>query len=88
MEMYQSTLLVSSKLKIGMSRGDAVHYLGKPQSTETVGATEFLFYTPIWYVSPMLVTSQTPIAIRDGKVVGIGKAYYDETVRSISMAQK
>jgi hypothetical protein len=76
MSMMQSTTLVSGKVKIGMTRGEAVYLLGKPQSTETVGLKEFLHYTPVLYALP-LASQQSPIAILDGKVVGVGKAYYD-----------
>lgn len=81
MRMQESAALVSSKIKLGMTRGEAIYLLGRPQRTETVGTTEFLFYTPIWYVPPMLVTSQSPVAIQEGKVVGIGTPYYEETLR-------
>ena len=77
MHVAQTNALVNGKIKIGMSRGDVVGYLGPPQQTETVGSTEFLFYAPIWYVLPLFVSSQNPIAIRDGKVVGMGKSDYD-----------
>src|SRR5215510_15253602 len=77
MHIAQSNALVNGKIKIGMSRGDVVGYLGPPQKSETVGSTEFLFYAPIWYVLPLFVSSQNPIAIRDGKVVGMGKSDYD-----------
>jgi len=86
MSMMQSTTLVSGKVKIGMTRGDAVYLLGKPQSTETVGLTEFLHYTPVLYALP-LASQQSPIAIRDGKVVGVGKAYYDAEAQGIDIAR-
>ena len=86
MPMLESAKLVSGKVKVGMLRSEVVYILGKPQSTETVGPVEFLIYTPIWYALH-LASSQSPIAIREGKVVGIGKAYYDETVRGLNVAQ-
>lgn len=86
MPMQQSATLVSGKVKVGMMRGDVVFILGRPQSTENVGQVEFLFYTPIWYALH-LAPSQSPIAIREGKVVGIGKAYYDETAQGLNVAQ-
>ena len=86
MPMLESAKLVGGKVKVGMLRGDVVFVLGKPQSTETVGPIEFLFYTPIWYALH-LASAQSPIAIREGKVSGIGKAYYDETVQSLNVAQ-
>ena len=86
MSMHQSAILVSGKAKVGMMRGDVVYILGKPQSTENISHVEFMFYTPIWYALH-LISSQSPIAIRDGKVVGIGKAYYDETVHGQTITQ-
>ena len=77
MQVHQSNALVSGRIKIGMKRDDVVWLLGSPQRTETKGPTEFLFYTPVWYVSPLLVKSQNPVAIRDGLVVGLGQSYYD-----------
>ena len=86
MPMLETAKLVSGKTKVGMTRGDVVYILGKPQSTENVGQVEFLFYTPIWYALH-LAPSQSPIAIREGKVIGVGKAYYDETVQGLSVVQ-
>ena len=86
MSMLQSAKLVSSKVKVGMTRSEAIAVLGKPQSTETIGPVEFLVYTPIWYAQH-LASSHSPIAILENKVVGIGKAYYDETVQGLSVAQ-
>ena len=86
MSMMQSTTLVSGKVKIGMTRAEAMYLLGKPQSTETVGSTEFLFYTPVLYALP-LASEQSPIAIRDGKVVGVGIAYFDAEGRGVNIAK-
>lgn len=77
MHFAETTALVNGKIKIGMGRGDVVTYLGPPQKSETIGSTEFLFYTPVWYILPLFVSSQNPIAIREGKVVGLGKSHYD-----------
>jgi hypothetical protein len=82
MHFAQTNALSNGKIKIGMSRGEVIAYLGSPQKTETVGSTEFLSYTPIWYVLPVFVSSQNPIAIRDGKVVGMGKSHYDSVVQA------
>jgi hypothetical protein len=87
MHLAQSNALLNGKIKIGMSRGDVIGYLGPPQKSETVGSTEFLFYTPIWYVLPLFVSSQNPIAIRDGKVVGMGKSDYDNITQTTGSVQ-
>jgi hypothetical protein len=87
MHFAQSNALVNGKIKIGMTRGDVVGYLGPPQKSEMVGSTEFLFYTPIWYVLPLFVSSQNPIAIRDGKVVGMGKSDYESITQTTGSVQ-
>jgi hypothetical protein len=35
-----------------------------------------------------LASEHTPIAIRDGKVVGVGKAYYDAESRGVNIAKE
>jgi hypothetical protein len=87
MRFAQTNSLINGKIKLGMSRGDVVAYLGPPQKSETVGSTEFLFYTPVWYVLPLFVSSQNPIAIRDGKVVGMGKSDYDSITQTTGSVQ-
>jgi hypothetical protein len=87
MHVAQTTALANGKIKIGMSRGEVIVYLGSPQKSETVGSTEFLFYTPVWYVLPLFVSSQNPIAIRDGKVVGMGKSHYDSITQTTGSVQ-
>jgi len=87
MHSAQSSAFISGKIKIGMSRADVVGYLGPPQRRETVGSTEFLFYTPSWYVLPVFVSSQNPIAIRDGKVVGMGQSDYESITQTTGSVQ-
>jgi len=87
MHIAQSNALLNGKIKIGMSRGDVVGYLGPPQKSETVGSTEFLFYTPVWYILPWFVGSQNPIAIQNGKVVGMGKSSYDSLTQTTGSIQ-
>ncbi|HET6925914.1 MAG TPA: hypothetical protein VFI48_03500 [Hyphomicrobiaceae bacterium] len=77
MHFSQSSALANGKIKLGMSRGDVIGYLGPPQKIETLGSTEFFFYTPVWYILPLFVSSQNPVAIRDGKVVGMGQSDYN-----------
>jgi hypothetical protein len=87
MRFAQTNSLINGKIKLGMSRGDVVAYLGPPQKSERVGSTEFLFYTPVWYVLPLFVSSQNPIAIRDGKVVGMGKSDYESITQTTGSVQ-
>jgi hypothetical protein len=87
MHLAETNALANGKIKVGMSRATVVAYLGPPQNTETVGSTEFLFYTPVWYILPLFVSSQNPIAIRDGKVVGMGKSDYDTITQTTASVQ-
>src|SRR5262245_48828837 len=87
MRVAETNALANGKIKVGMSRADVVGYLGPPQKTETVGSTEFLFYTPVWYILPWFVGSQNPIAIQNGKVVGMGKSSYDSLTQTTGSIQ-
>jgi outer membrane protein assembly factor BamE (lipoprotein component of BamABCDE complex) len=80
MTLPQSSTLVANKIKIGMSRAEVLTWLGSPQRAEIHGTTEFLFYTPTWQFA-LASVSLTPIAIRDGKVVGMGSSYYQSAVK-------
>ena len=71
----QGAILVN-KIQIGMNREEVTDQLGKPQKQETHEATEFLFYTTNWIMADAAL-QRSPIAIRDGKVVGLGKAYLE-----------
>ena len=87
MHYSQTNALSNGKIKIGMTRGEVIAFLGPPQKSETVGSTEFLSYTPVWYILPVFVSSQNPIAIQDGKVVGMGKSHYDSIVQATGSIQ-
>jgi hypothetical protein len=75
------------KIKVGMSRDEIVGQIGQPHKQETFGTTEFLTYRTDFYDA---ATAQTfsPIAIVDGKVVGLGKGYYDNFVKQQAGANK
>jgi hypothetical protein len=63
------------KLEVGMSRNQVLQLMGQPDKREAYGNSEFLIYrTPSDFF--------TPIAIVDGKVVGWGRNYYDNAIRS------
>ena len=85
MPMLETGKLVSGKAKVGMTRGDIVYILGKPRRTENVGQVEFCYTRQC--CTPCIWRRRIPLAIREGTVVGIGKAYYDETVQSLNVAQ-
>ena len=67
--------LINGTIKVGMKRKEIVQWLGPPQRTETYGDTEFLFYNAPWYMAGAALTTN-PIAIKDGRVCGLGKTYY------------
>ena len=69
----QSAALVN-KVQVGMTRTEVIDQLGQPQKQEARGATELLFYRTIWQVAEQ-AKLRTPIAIRDGVVVGFGERY-------------
>ena len=67
--------LINGTIKVGMKRKEIVQWLGPPQRTETYGDTEFLFYNAPWYMAGAALATN-PIAIKDGRVCGLGKTYY------------
>lgn len=60
-------------VRVGMTREDVVKQLGEPHGQEMVGTTELLTYRPDW--SAASAQAQSPIAISEGKVAGVGPSY-------------
>ena len=60
-----------------MSRAAVVDRRGTPYRVETAGNIEFLFYDTSWQMS-WGTTGTNPIAIADGKVVGMGSSFYPQ----------
>ena len=60
-------------VRVGMTREDVIKQLGEPHGQEMVGTTELLTYRPDW--SAASAQAQSPIAITDGKVAGVGASY-------------
>jgi hypothetical protein len=75
--MSQVSPLVNGEIRIGMSRAAVVDKLGTPHRIETAGNIEFLFYNAPWQMS-WGTTGTNPIAIADGKVVGMGSSFYSQ----------
>ena len=69
------------KTKLGMSVDDVVRDLGQPHKRETYEATEFLFYNTNWTLADA-AAQRSPIAVVHGKVVGLGKSYYDTFIKA------
>ena len=61
-------------IQIGMSEEEVVAHLGKPQKQEARGDMKFLFYATPWQVAEK-AKQRSPIAIKDGKIVGLGVSY-------------
>ena len=70
----QRTGALIRTIQIGMTEAEVINHLGKPQREEIRGDTKFLFYATPWQVAEK-AKERNPIAIRDGKVVGLGIAY-------------
>ncbi len=80
MSPAQSKAIATENVEIGMTRAEVEAKFGFPQRIERVGATAFFFYTTSWYIPSFWISSRNPIAIANGKVVGMGKAYYASAV--------
>ena len=72
------------QLRVGMTRDEVLKAMGDPQRREAYGAMEFLIYrTSVErYVGTPEAEMFTPVAIRDGRVIGWGRNYYDTALRS------
>jgi hypothetical protein len=60
-------------VRVGMTREEVIKQLGEPHVHEVVGKTELLTYRPDWTVKA--APKQSPLAISEGKVVGLGDIY-------------
>jgi len=70
----QRTGALIRTIQIGMTEAEVINHLGKPQKEEIRGDTKFLFYATPWQAAEK-AKERNPIAIRDGRVVGLGIAY-------------
>ena len=70
----QRTGALIRTIQIGMTEAEVINHLGKPQKEEIRGDTKFLFYAAPWQAAEK-AKERNPIAIRDGRVVGLGIAY-------------
>jgi hypothetical protein len=77
----QTRALLSGPIRVGMSRDEVIGLLGPPHRQERHGVAEFLFYGTTWQASDR-AAARMPIALIDGKVVGLGKAHYDRVVEA------
>jgi hypothetical protein len=70
----QRSAALLHKIQIGMNQTEVIDQLGKPHREEVQGTTQLLFYQTAWQIAEE-AKQRSPIAIRDGKVVGLGTAY-------------
>jgi len=63
-------------IQIGMSEAEVTEQLGEPQKQELRGDTKFLYYATSWQIAEK-AKERSPVAIRDGKVVGLGITYQE-----------
>lgn len=67
--------------QVGMDRQQVLSLMGNPHRREMYGETEFLIYeTNHWADSEK--ERFTPILLKNGKVAGGGRNYYDDAIRS------
>jgi hypothetical protein len=77
----QQSAALLNKVQVGMTKTEVIDQLGQPQKQEARGATELLFYRTIWQVADQ-AKLRTPIAVRDGIVVGFGETYSENPAGS------
>jgi hypothetical protein len=70
----QRTGVLLRTIQLGMTEEEVAAQLGKPQKQEVRGETKFLFYSTPWQVAEK-AKQKSPIAIKDGNVVGMGVTY-------------
>ena len=68
-------------ISVGMDRAEVLKLLGPPFSREAYGNEEYLIYETN-YFGQSEQERNTPILLRDGRVVGWGRNYYDNTKKS------
>jgi hypothetical protein len=73
------------KIQLGMSEAEVIDELGAPQRREVHGATALLFYRTAWQLAEE-AKWRSPIAIRDGKVVGFGQPFSEDPDRPAAEA--
>lgn len=72
------------EVQIGMTREDVISRLGEPADRLTIEDTEFLFYYTDWINTPNAV-ERSPFAVKEGKVIAMGKTYYEDFLKVRNM---
>ena len=81
LSVEKTKVLLNEPIRIGESRDAIVESFGEPYKQERYGTTEFLFYQTVWQVADQ-AAKQNPIAVLDGKVVGVGRVNYEKIVQA------
>jgi hypothetical protein len=82
----QRSATLLKKIELGMSEAEVIDALGAPQKREAHGATELLYYRTTWQLAEA-AKWRNPIAIREGVVVGFGRAFVENPNRSAAVAE-
>jgi hypothetical protein len=82
--MHQQSRATNDKLmniQVGMGRQQVLDLLGNPYRREMYGPDEFLIYETDHFAVDE-GARYTPILVRDGKVAGWGRNFYDTALKS------
>lgn len=77
----QQMVSLLHKIEIGMSREEVIRQIGEPAQQQKIEDTEFLFYFTDWINGPAAI-ERSPIVLVDGKVVAMGKTYYNTFLKA------
>ena len=69
------------KVEIGMTREEVIDMVGIPAEQQVVDGTEFLFYYVDW-INKSAAVERSPVALVNGKVIAMGKSYYQQFLRA------
>jgi outer membrane protein assembly factor BamE (lipoprotein component of BamABCDE complex) len=70
------------ELQVGMSRQQMLSLMGNPYRREVYGDDEFLIYETNHWAGIDSSERFTPVHLKNGKVMGWGRNYYDDAIRS------
>ena len=68
-------------LDVWMTKSEVLQILGKPYKREVYGENEFLIYETNYFAKHEK-EKYTPIFFKNGKIVGWGRNYYDDAIKS------
>lgn len=70
-----------NKIEIGMTKNQLQKVMGNPRTREAQGQYEWWFYVTESGSHPFYghTSDSTPVCLSDGKVIGWGRKFYDDT---------